>query len=74
MFERNVVFFDEMSMRKCIKAMLAANKAVWQLTMAEFLHMQAVRDGVKALFIHTKAVFLQILCALDLFVNEIGRL
>ena len=53
--------------------MRAENKAVWQLTMAEFLHVQAVRLGIQALFCYTKAVFLQILCRLDLFVLGIGH-
>ena len=61
-------------MRKCIKAVREENKAVVLRTMAEFLHMQVMLDSIKALFFHTKAVFLQILCALDLFVLEIHLL
>ena len=63
-----------MSMPKCIKAMQDATKAVFQPTMVVFLHIQTLRLGNHALFCHTKAVFLQIQCALDLFVQEIGRL
>jgi len=51
--------------------MRSANKAVFRLTMAVFVQLRMLRLRMNALFCHTKAVFLQIQCALDYFVPEI---